>query len=308
MDRRHRGLVYAGVTALISGIAVFVNSGGVRAFGDATVYTTLKNLVAALLLGLLALAAARRGSTAGPRRPRTPAGWLRLGAIGVVGGSVPFVLFFEGLSRATAADAAFLHKTLVVWVAVLAVPLLGERIGALQVVAIGALLLGQLVLVGGLPRLGAGTAELMILAATLLWSVEVVVAKQALAEVSPLTVAIARMGLGTLALVVWTLVTRGPQAVVGITALQAGWALATGVLLAAYVATWLAALSRAPATDVTAVLVAASVVTTLLEGAVGRVALAPLAPGLVVLTVGVAFAVVGSRRRPTATVATSVGT
>ena len=49
--------------------------------------------------------------------------------VAVVGGSVPFVLFFEGLARAEATQAAFIQKTLVVWVALLAVPLLHERLG-----------------------------------------------------------------------------------------------------------------------------------------------------------------------------------
>jgi cystathionine beta-lyase/cystathionine gamma-synthase len=48
MNRTQQGLAFAGGTAAISGVAVFVNSGGVRAFGDATAYTTAKNLAAAL--------------------------------------------------------------------------------------------------------------------------------------------------------------------------------------------------------------------------------------------------------------------
>lgn len=297
MRRTTQGLAFAGGTAVISGFAVFINANGVRAFGDATAYTTAKNLVAALVLGLLAMLAVRRGSAASPRLPTTRRGWVQLVAIGVVGGSVPFVLFFEGLTRATAADAAFLHKTLVVWVAILAVPLLRERLGRLQVVAVAALLLGQLLLVGGIPQLGLGSGELMILAATLLWSVEVVIAKRALDDVTPLTVGLARMGLGTAALIVWTIATRGAGVLTGMTANQLWWAVLTGVILAAYVATWLAALSRAPAVDVTAVLVAASILTALLDGAAGNLALGPQLPGLALLTVGVAAAAAGTLRR-----------
>jgi drug/metabolite transporter (DMT)-like permease len=307
VNRTRQGLAFAGATAVISGVAVFVNADGVRAFGDATAYTTAKNLVAALLLGVLALLATRRGSTAALRRPTSRRGWWQLLAIGVIGGSVPFVLFFEGLARATAGDAAFLHKTLVVWVAVLAVPLLRERLGALQVVAVIALVVGQAVLLGGFPDLAAGSGELMILAATLLWSVEVIVAKRVLTEVTPLTVGVARMGLGTLALIVWTVATRGSQVLLGMDGTQLAWAVATGAILAAYVATWLAALSRAPAVDVTAVLVAASILTALLEVAAGRTALSPALPGLLVLGAGVAVAAVGALRRspPAAAPATS---
>ena len=49
--------------------------------------------------------------------------------IGVIGGSVPFILFFNGLAMASAPSAAFIHKTLFVWVVLLAVPFLGERLG-----------------------------------------------------------------------------------------------------------------------------------------------------------------------------------
>ena len=48
----------------------------------------------------------------------------------------------------------------------------------------------------------------MILGATLLWSVEVVVAKWLLRDVSSWTVAVARMALGSVALLLW-LAVRG---------------------------------------------------------------------------------------------------
>jgi drug/metabolite transporter (DMT)-like permease len=101
------------VTAVISGVAVFTNSYGVRAFGDPTVYTTAKNLVAAVVLAA----------------------------------------------------------------ALLAVPLLRDRIGPWHLAAIALLVWGQAVLGGGVRAIGFGTGEAMILAATVLWSVEVIVAK-----------------------------------------------------------------------------------------------------------------------------------
>ena len=74
--------------------------------------------------------------------------WLALLAVAVIGGSVPFVLFFEGLARAEATQAAFIQKTLVVWVALLAVPLLKERFRAPHALAIVLLLVGQAWLAG----------------------------------------------------------------------------------------------------------------------------------------------------------------
>jgi hypothetical protein len=82
--------------------------------------------------------------------PRGPAQWAGLAAVAIVGGSVPFILFFEGLARVTSTDAAFIQKTLVIWVALLAVPLLRERIGPWHLAAIAALVWGQAILGGGI--------------------------------------------------------------------------------------------------------------------------------------------------------------
>jgi drug/metabolite transporter (DMT)-like permease len=182
--RRRDGLGLALVTACISGVAVFVNGYGVRRFPDATLYTTAKNLVTAfVLLGLAAVAQARRrrASVDGrvDRRGDRPTrrAWAGLILVATIGGSVPFVLFFEGLSRASSTDAAVIHKTLVVWVALFAIPLLGERISAVHVGAIALLVAGQAALAGGLPVLASDAGEAMILAATLLWAAETILAK-----------------------------------------------------------------------------------------------------------------------------------
>ena len=293
---RRAGAVVAVATACVSGVAVFVNGYGVRRFPDATTYTTAKNLVAALLLGALALAATAARSVDGLTRPRGRAAWLGVAAVALVGGSVPFVLFFEGLSRATSTDAAFLHKTLVVWVAVLAVPLLRERLGAAHVVAIGLLVLGQAVLAGDLGALRPGAGESMVLAATLLWAIEVVVAKRLLGDVSPLSLATARMGGGVVVLLAWTAARGQIGALLGLDRAAWGWALATGALLFVYVATWYTALARAQAVDVTAVLVFGAVVTAVLERAVNGVVL-PDPAGLGLIAVGTVFVLVAARGR-----------
>ena len=47
---RRAGLMLALLTAVVSGFAIFLNGHGVKAVGNATVYTTAKNVVAALVL------------------------------------------------------------------------------------------------------------------------------------------------------------------------------------------------------------------------------------------------------------------
>jgi drug/metabolite transporter (DMT)-like permease len=304
---RLAGVALAGVTACVSGVSVFVNGYGVRRVPDPTTYTTAKNLVAALLLlGLLLVAAAAR-SADGPTRPRDRAGWLGLAAVAVVGGSVPFVLFFEGLARASTTDAAFVHKTLVVWVALLAVPLLREHVGVPHVLAIGLLVGGQALLAGDVTALRPGRGKAMVLAATLLWAVEVVVAKRMLSErVSPLTLATARMGGGVVVLLGWAALRGELGALGGLDAVAWGWALLTGALLFVYVATWYSALARAQAVDVTSILVFGAVITALLDRVVEGAAL-PDHVGLVLVAAGTLCALVATRSRRTPTTAPAAG-
>jgi drug/metabolite transporter (DMT)-like permease len=296
---RRAGLVLALVTAGISAFSVYVNGLAVRAFDSATVYTTAKNLVAALLLGLLATLAARRRAAAGtmPFRPNGMRQRLGLVAIGVIGGSVPFVLFFEGLSRASSPQAAFLHKTLVVWVAILAVVLLRERLGWPHLAAVLLLLFGQV----GLSRAGLfplDSGALMIFGATLLWSVEVVLAKRLLADVPSSVLAVARMGLGSVVLLAWVAVQGQLGALLSLGATQLQWLAVTGLLLAGYVGFWFAALARAQAVDVTAVLVVGAVGTAVLAGVLDGVALAPQVPWLVTITAGSVLVGLTMVRRP----------
>jgi drug/metabolite transporter (DMT)-like permease len=288
------------VTATISGFAVFLNGYAVKRFDDATVYTTAKNGVAGLLLVLLAIPVLRAAPRRGPAgRPRSAAHWLALVAVAAVGGSVAFVLFFEGLARASSTQAAFIHKTLVVWVALLAVPLLRERLSWAHWAAIGLLIAGQLMLAGDAGTVSFGAGEAMILAATLLWAVEVVFVKRMLEELAAPTLAAARLGLGTLLLLGFVALSGRFGELAALGSEQWAWALLTGVVLAGYVATWYAALARAQAVDVTAVLVLGAVVTALLDRGIEGAPLDVLGVGLIALG-GAIAALLGllQRRRP----------
>lgn len=255
-----RGVILALATAAISGLSIYINSFGVKLVPDAAVYTTAKNGVAAVILvGLaLALGAARETRVLDTRNR------AGLVAIAVIGGSIPFVLFFSGLAIATAPTAAFIQKTLFIWVALMAVPILGERLGFIQVGALGVLLAGQ-ALIAPPTGMGWGAGETMIAAATLLWSVEVIVAKRLLVGVSAPLLGAARMGLGFVILVGYLAVSGRLGGLGAISGAALGWVLVTGLLLAGYVATWFGALREAPATIVTSILVAGAVVTGVLS-------------------------------------------
>lgn len=290
------GVRYALAAAVVSGGAVFVNGLAVRRFDDPTVYTTAKNLIAGAILTCVLLAWRRSEPTAAPPSASVR---MRLALVALIGGAVPFVLFFEGLSRATSTNAAFIHKTLVIWVAIGAAAVLSERVTAVHAGAIGLLLAGHLVL-GGQPPIGLGTGEIMILTATLLWAAEVLVVKRLLGDVPPGVAAATRMAGGSALLVMW-LVVRGDIAGLGrFTVQQWGWLVLTGVTLSIFVGTWYRALALAPAIDVTAILVLGAVITGLLNSGFRGVPLTVDSYGYVLLAAGALVVAVAGRRTPSA--------
>lgn len=305
----HRGAMTALAAAIVSGFAVFVNGLAVRRFEDATVYTTAKNLVAGLLLAAgwwVWSSRSSRSSHAIPAdRASQPVASWRLMAIAVIGGSVPFVLFFEGLKRATSTDAAFIHKTLVVWVAILAVVILRERLTAWHLAAIGLLIVGQAVLAGGVDDLAAGRGELMILLATLCWSVEVVIAKQVMVSVPSGVAAAVRMAGGSLVLLVWLASTGRLADLAALDGRQFAWLALTGSTLAVFVSVWYRALASAPAIDVSAILVVGAVVTGVLDVGFRDATITTRSLGWVLIVAAaslIALRSAGERRTPVAAV------
>ena len=287
------GVLLALATAAISGVSIFVNGLAVKQLPDPAVYTTLKNGVAALFLLGLALATVR--PTAIRAVPARSWGWLAV--IGIIGGSVPFLLFFTGLAQASAPSAAFIHKTLFIWVALLAVPLLGERLGLVQLGALAVLLVGQALI---LTPAGVtwGTGETLIAVATLLWAAETIVAKRVLRSVPSGIVGAGRLGIGLVVLVGYLAVTSKLGAVASLSATQWTWVLITGVLLTGYVATWFAALQRAPASLVTAILVLGAPVTAGIQALqTGAIPATPALVGQLLVLMGGGAIVVTAMRR-----------
>ena len=305
-------LFVAGITACVSGVAVFVNAYAVHSVRQPAVYTTAKNVVAAMVLVTgSALVTWRRRRSGGERpsgtiaapitlvTPATPAApatpslaarlgrWAALAYVGVVGGGVAFILFFVGLAKTTAEPAAFLHDTLVVWVALLAVAFIRERSSMWNLAAIVLLVGGQTAVVGGIGHLVVGEGQLLVLMATLLWAVETVLAKWLLASVAPARLGRLRMAVGAVVLVGYLGVRGQLGDLVSLHGSQLGWVLLTGGLLSAYVATWMVALARARAVDVTSVLVGSVLVTALCQAAAGKATTVLEGVGLALVGVGV---------------------
>jgi drug/metabolite transporter (DMT)-like permease len=288
----------AAVAALVSGVAVFVNGIAVRHFDDATVYTTAKNLWAGVILALALVAVPIHDERRAASVHRSSWPWLAV--VAVIGGAVPFVLFFEGLAVATSTDAAFIHKTLVVWVAAGAAIVLRERLRPAHLVAIGLLVVGHVVVSGGVTLAGAGRGEALILVATLLWALEVLVVKRLLETVPAQHLAVVRMLGGSAVLLGWLAVRGELGALAGFTVGQWWWIAVTGTTLAAFVSLWYRALAAAPATDVTAVLVAGAVVTAILNTGFRGVPFTVDAVGYLAVLAGVVLVAASSARAETA--------
>ena len=247
-------------TAIISGVSVFVSKIGVTVVKDPVLYTTLKNsFVAILLIGLILVF--KKWSEI---KTLSKSQWLKLLIIGFIGGSIPFALFFIGLTQTSAISGALIHKTLFLWVFLLATPILKEKMTRLQWLGVGSIFAANF-LIGGFAGFKYNLGELMILGATILWAIENIIAKKVLQDISSLTVASARMVFGPLFLIPIVFFRGGIGSVFALNSTQWSWAFIASILLFGYVLTWYTALKHAPATYVSTLLVPATLVTNVLS-------------------------------------------
>ncbi|MDO8555249.1 MAG: DMT family transporter [bacterium] len=256
----NKGIYLAFLTSIISGFAIFLNKFAVSIWSNSSIFTTAKNLVVAVFLVSLIFLLKKLPEL----KKLSKKQWLLLLAIGLIGGSVPFLLFFKGLSLASAPSVAFIHKTLFVWVALLAVPFLKEKLSGLQFLSFGIILTG-LYLLKPLGSFSFGYAEILIFGATLLWAVENVIAKIALRGISPLVVGSGRMFFGSLFLLAYLIYTGEIGGLFILSGTKIWWLIASGAILFGYVVSWYSALKMAPAVTVSAILVVAGPITIVLD-------------------------------------------
>ena len=281
----HKGVYLAFFTAIISGFAVFLNKFSVSVWSNSSVFTTGKNLVAAAFLISLIFLLKKLPEL----KTLSKKQWILLVAIGLIGGSVPFLLFFKGLTLTSALSAAFIHKTLFVWVALMALPFLKEKISSLQFLALGIILVG-VYLLKPLGNFRFGYGEFLILLATFLWAIENVIAKFALRNISALAVGSARMFFGSVFLLFYLFFAGDLGQLFIFSEAKIGWLIISGAVLFGYVFTWYSALKFAPATVVSAILVIAAPITLLLDSIfiTHRFAALPLIP-MIMIVAGALF-------------------
>lgn len=254
-----KGYLLVFLTAFISGFSIFINRFSVQILNP-YIFTFLKNfIVAVFLIGTFFLLKDWKILKKINKRQ-----WILLVLIGLIGGSIPFLLFFKGLSLTTAANGSFLHKTMFIYVALLAFIFLKEKIDKRFLIGGLFLILGNVFLLKKMPT-AIGSGELLIFLATLFWAVENIISKYALRELTGRTVAWARMFFGSLFIFLFLLFTNQASLLINISLTQINWVLATAALLFGYVITWYSGLKHISVSKATVILILGSPITTLLS-------------------------------------------
>lgn len=255
-----RGYALAVLTMAISGVSIYVNSLGVRLFSDSTLYTALKNAIVGIALACPLVFSARvRRAYRRLSRPQ----WLLLLAVALIGGSLPYALYFRGLQLSTPVTASLIDHTQFLLVALLAALFLKERFRATLWAALVVLLIGLSLGLGvRAVRWDAGVP--FLLAGTILFAVDFVVMKHLLGSVEPLTVMTFKMTLGSVLLFTFVAATGHAGMVPRLSALQLAFAGVTGLILLAFTVSSVLGLRHASATAVTAIPAGSPIVTTAL--------------------------------------------
>jgi drug/metabolite transporter (DMT)-like permease len=255
------GYVFAALAAVISGVAVYVNSLGVKTFSDPVLYTALKDgFVGVVLLVPLVFSAGWRAEY----RRLNGRTWAWMIALALTGGSIPFALFFSGLKMTTAATGAVLNHFQFVLVAIFAVIFLREKVRPAMWAGFAVLLLGTM-LGTNLHALKWNEGAWLIGASTVLFAVDFVIAKHLLRGLATLTVMTARMTIGTAILFVYVIGIGHLGQAAHLNATQWEFVVATGLILLLFTATTFTAIRHASVSAVLAIGTTAPIITTLLQ-------------------------------------------
>jgi drug/metabolite transporter (DMT)-like permease len=250
-----QGIKFALLTALISGLANFLNKEIIIAGVNPVALTALKNGFVGLVFAAITLPLLKS-------QKLQKRDWLKFITIAIIGGSIPFILFFKGLALSTAIKSSFIHKTMFIWVALWSFIFLKEKFSRYQFAALVILAVSILAAIN-FNFFTWGKGEAMILIATLFWSIEIMLVKKFLKNIDFRLLAVARMALGALIIFGYGIYTNELTQIYSLTAISWLKILIVSGFLFGYVFTWYRALSLAPATLVSNILTLAFPITIL---------------------------------------------
>lgn len=191
--------------------------------------------------------------------------WFLLILVGLVGGSIPFLLFFKGLTITSAAQASFFHKTLFIWLIPISFLFLKKRINKYELIAALVMLSGSIFYFQYKPE-PLNRGDLLILTATIMWAFEIALSKKLLIRLSGFTIAWGRMFFGTIFIFLFLLLRQGSLNLAFSYSLgQYIWIFLSAIILFGYVVTFYNGLKYIPAFTATAILTLGAPLTTLLS-------------------------------------------
>ncbi|MEK7160703.1 MAG: DMT family transporter [Patescibacteria group bacterium] len=258
MNNKNKGLLLVFSTAIISGFSIFINKYGV-AMANPDIFVFAKNIFVAFLLGAAILLFKKRQEL----YHLTKKQWGQLALIGLIGGSIPFILFFKGLAMTSALPGAFTHKTMFIFTALLAAIWLKEKINKNFLIGGLLLLLGILLTLKSF-QFSFGWGDGLILLAVLFWSIENILAKYLLRDLSGSLVAWGRMFFGSIIIFAYLAFTGQAPQLLALNLTQLGWIALTSALLFGYVITWYHGLKFVPVSVATTILLLGLPITTTL--------------------------------------------
>jgi len=257
MEKRY-GVLLVFLTAIISGVSIFTNKYGVSKVEPYT-FTFLKNVLVAIFLLSLVLFT-KELKTTNLKKKQV----YQLILIGLIGGSIPFLLFFKGLSMTSASVGGFIHKTLFIFASFFALIFLKEKIPKKMLIIALILIIGNFLLLN-LKSFSFGIGEFLILIATVMWGLENVISKNILKQLSGNLVALGRMFFGSLFILLFLIFTNKINVISSLTYNDVIWILLTSVLLLFFVITYYNGLKYIKVSVATSILLLGSPITTLLS-------------------------------------------
>ncbi|MFC2143376.1 DMT family transporter [Candidatus Aenigmatarchaeota archaeon] len=196
MDKQKLGIIFAICTALVSGFSIPLNKIFVTGL-EPVVFTAVRAIIAGTVFLIIVSYQSKFDYKQFKKVP-----WKYLLAIAIIGGSFAFLLFYSGLQLTTGGRAAFLHKTLPIYVAIFAFFFLKEKISKKYVFALGVMFIGMIAIYSTTinptelwsnPQLG----DLLVIGGTILWALENVISRRTMVKgESNFVVSFARMFFG----------------------------------------------------------------------------------------------------------------
>ena len=260
MKNEVKGTILALLAAVVSGIAIPVNKFFIVDL-DATVFTAVR----AIIIGTIFLLISIYWSKSSHREFKRVS-WSYLIAIAAIGGAMAFLLFFNGLKLTTAGHGAFLQKTLPLYTVLLAFIFLREKITRKMAYALVAMFIGTVIVYSAQispailwanPALG----DMLIIAATILWAIEAIIAKKAMIMgETNFVVSFARMFFGGLILFGFVLLTGKFSILLTLSMQQWMNILISTAILFGYVFFWYLSITKINVSKATTLLLASPVI------------------------------------------------